>query len=271
MVRDQPGEGVSMRAGDLLAGVRDHIVILNVNEKVRRIVEELAIGSIPSAPHIVIMIQDRSLWESNPSWHPTAYPADRLFLVDGCPAEPADLEAVHIDRARAAVILADPRQGELADAHSTLVAVAIERRSPQVHTVMELIASVNRIHLRSTEVNEVVCLGELSERLIAQACVTPGIARVFADLLHAHPGTTQLFVCPLSPSLIGDSYRELARRCISQAAPFILCGFLRRSLQGSTLVMNPQAGVAPGRDSPLSEDDHLIVLAYSRPDLEAYL
>ena len=38
-----------------------------------------------------------------------------------------------------------------------------------------------RIHLRSTEVNEVICLGEITEKLIAQCCISPGIHRVLGQ------------------------------------------------------------------------------------------
>lgn len=262
---------------DRLSGLDDHVVILNVNEKVRRIVEEIELGSRGTPPDIVIVVQDRELWEAHPEWWPRDLGPGLLLIEHGCPAEPKDLERVNIERARAAVILADPAQGELADAHSTLVAVAIERRDPQVHTVMELIASVNRAHLRRTEVNEVVCLGELSEQLIAQSCVSPGIANVLADLLHAHPGTTQVFVVDLPDELEGLTYRQLARRVIESRARYILCGFVRDGLdedatydrphQRHCFVLNPRAGVEPGRDTVLLRGDRLIVVGYVVPNL----
>ncbi len=258
--------------GQALSELDGHVVILNVNEKVGRIVDEIFLGSAGEPPDIVIVIQDRALFNRNPDWHPQRAAAGRVILVDGCPAEPGDLEAVGIGRARAAVILADPAQGQLADAHSTLVAVAIERGNPQVHTVIELISSVNRIHLRSTEVNEVVCLGELAEQLIAQSCITPGVANVLDSLLHAHPGTTQIFVIDLTEEQVGKTYREIARQAIIDQAPHIVCGFV---LNGSasageplpsepenTLVLNPRAGFEPGKDTRLEPGDRLVVVSY---------
>jgi Trk K+ transport system NAD-binding subunit len=271
--------GEATAAVSELESLRDHVVILNVNEKVHRIVEEIQLGSRGAAPDIVIMVQDMELWEAHPRWHPRDLGPGRLVVASGCPAEPEDLARVRIERARAAVILADPAQGELADAHSTLVAVAVERRDPQVHTVMELIASVNRAHLRRTEVNEVVCLGELSENLIAQSCITPGIARVLADLLHAHPGTTQIFVVDLPEDMVGLSYRQLARRALERRAPFTLCGFVRERGSGAPeaasygkdrggFVLNPRAGVEPGKDTRLAQGDRLVVIGYSAPVLD---
>ncbi len=261
-----------------------HVVILNVNEKVRRIVEEIALGSAGNPADIVVVVQDELLWESNPAWHPRPDSRINLRTVIGSPTEPADLEKIGIAGARAAVILADPRQEQLADAHSTLIAVAIERRCPQVHTVTELIDSVNRVHLRATEVNEVICFGELTEKLIAQSCITPGITNVFSDLLHAHPGTTQVFLCDLPPNLEGRTYRQVARRVIKARAGFLLCGYSRPNLDlttagpcrnghtvRETFVLNPWAGIEPGKDTPLQCGDRLVVIAYERPDVEQIL
>lgn len=259
-------------AGDL----RAHVVVLNVNDKVGRVVEELAADS-PSAPRdVVLMVQDRRLWDEHPAWHPRAGLPCRVHVVYGCPAEPADLAAVGLPRARAAVLLADPRQGELADARTTLVAVAVERGSPDVHTVMELVASVNRAHLRATEVDEVVCLGELTEQLIAQCCVTPGAGRVLAHLLSTDPDTAQLFLLKLPPRLRGRTFREVARRAVERHAPLVLCGYVRDTAEPGqrphpVVVLNPTARTDPGKDTPLVGDDRLVVLAHRRPDLEEAL
>lgn len=264
------------------ATLSDHVVILNINNKIGRIIDEIGLGTGDHPPDTVIMVQEPGLWASNPGWHPNAGVKVPLHLVDGCPTEPDDLERIGISRARAAVILADPRQGQLADAHSTLIAVAIERRSPQVHTVTELIDSVNRVHLRATEVNEVICFGELTEKLIAQSCITPGINHVLADLLHAHPGTTQIFIVELPLALAGMSYRRLFRSAVSADAPFILLGFTRpgsviesetASIPAAreTFVINPRAGIEPGKDTRLQPGDRLVVVAYERPDLATML
>lgn len=256
------------------AALSDHVVILNINEKAGRIIDEIALGSADKPPDIALLVQDERLWRSHPDWHPNPDVRFRMDTVAGCPAEAASLERVWIDRARAAVILADPRRRPLADAHSTLVAMAVERRAPHVHTVMELIASVNRIHLRSTEVNEVVCLGELTEMLVAQSCIAPGIARVYASLLRAHPDTAQVFLCDLPPVSEPVTYRQLVRRIIEARAPVVVCGFVRDTHSSDTgpgtprrtLVLNPRSSSEPGKDTVLENGDRLVVIAYRRPD-----
>ena len=265
---------------DQLSGLRGHVVVLNVNRKVAGVLEELHHGFGERSPEVVVVVQEAALWarfgsqrlamaDANEGWKVTA--------VEGCPAEPADLEAVGIERAAAAIILADERQGDMADAHSTLVAVAIERRSPQVHTVIELISSVHRVHLRSTEVNEVVCLGEVAEKLIAQSCITPGVRNILESLVAARANTAKVFAPVVPAACHGMTYRDLARSVVVRCG-CVVCGFGTDRLlrlgskhhpqQGPTSwVVNPRPGDEPGRETVLHEGDRLLVVAYRQPEL----
>ena len=263
-----------------LEELSDHVVIFNCNEKVAKIVEELHTGTLPDPVDVVLVCRSIAMWEAHPKWHPRGGEGEgHFFVVEGNPTNQEDLLEVGTARARAAVILADPEQGELADARSTLVAMAIERQNPQVHTVMELIASQNRVHLKTTGVNEVVCLGELSEKLIAQSCITPGVKNIFHHLLSSREDTNQIFVRPLPPALAGLSYREIAGRFIRSSVPCILCGFgklgasssgaqKRRSFASRVFVVNPRAGGDPGKNTRLLEGDQLLVIAREPPELE---
>ncbi len=287
-----------MSAAPSLPTLRDHVVVCNCNEKVRRIVAELH-GSSQGALEIVLLVQDEALWRANPRWHPPPPPEGeppRFHVIYGCPTKAEALSRAQVGAARAAIILADPRQGQLADPRSTLVAIAIERENPQVHTVMELISSQNRIHVRSSDVNEIICLGEITEKLIAQSCISPGVKQIFDHLLSSSASTNQLFITRLPEELAGLSYRELSREAIRRRAPFVLCGYeLARSrlaemsprrhraggqeadgaglLGGAphVFVINPRANVEPGKDTPLAQGDKLVVLAFERPRLNTVL
>jgi voltage-gated potassium channel len=253
-----------------LEELTDHVVICNCNEKVRRIVEGLQ-TSAEEPPGVVLLVQDLALWKANPGWHPDTRHAKRFFTVVGCPTDAGALGRARISAARAAVILADPVHGALADARSTLVAIAIERQNPQVHTVMELIASVNRVHLRATEVNEIVCLGDVTEKLIAQCCITPGIKNVFEHLLSTQEEGQEIYITLLPDALAGRSYRELAKLAVRSGAPFVVCGYAQaRAHEGAKrrLVINPRSYTEPGRDTQLQPGDALISMAREEPRLE---
>jgi hypothetical protein len=265
---------------DELGRLSDHVVILNANAKVAGVLRQLHYGFARDAPEVVVMVQEPGLWQRHGTAvfeHDELRSHSRVCVVEGCPAEPEDLDAVRIDRARAAVILADERQGQMADAHSTLVAVAIERRNPQVHTVIELISSVHRVHLRATEVNEVVCLGEMSEKLIAQSCITPGVRNVLESLVATRASTAKVFAPPLPAACNTMTYVEVAQLVIRRYG-CVVCGFgSQRAIalapghhpqQGPmTWVVNPRPGAEPGRDTVLHEGDALLVIAYQEPDL----
>lgn len=239
-----------------------HVVICNVNSKVKTLVGELH-RAHPDLK-VVLIVQDENLWNLNPAWHPAPTSAQRITTLVGCPTDQTLLRSARIGEARAAIILADPNHGRQADARSTLVAVAIERANPQVHTVIELLLSSNLGHLDATEVNEVICLGEIAEKLVAQSCITPGSSRIFAHLLTTASDTSQIFLEALPPSLAGRSYREAALSVIDAGLPVVLCGFVRGD-ENATVVLNPRPRRDPGRDTPLQPGDRLIVIA-SRPD-----
>ena len=257
--------------------LNNHVVICNCNDKAGRIVDELQNGPPSITPDVVLIIQNRSLWESHPEWHPSNRSGKLFLTVDGYPTNVSVLHQAGIQRARAAIILADPKQKDLSDAPSALTAIAIEKQNPQVHTVMDLIHSVNRRHLEGTDVNEIVCLGDISEKLIAQTCITPGVKNIFDNLMTTEDNTPQIFLPRIPKSLIGKSYRELARLAILKEAPFILIGFIRNKKdtvsdrQTSLFVINPRKNDDPGRDTPLKPDDQLALIAYDRPDLKRYL
>ncbi len=282
-----------------LKNLTDHVVICNCNAKVGKIAEELYTGMVFEPPDVVLLIQDEELWRSHPEWHPPASANGRFYTVTGCPTDKNDLKKVRIKHARAAVILADPNHGELADAPSTLTAMAIEKQNPQVHTVIELVASGNRRFMKGTEVNEVICMSEISEKLLVQSCLTPGIKNIFEDLLTFRKGASQLYTIPVPPPFAQLTYRQSARKIILADPPFILIGFVatnhtndtyetgkedearqRPSLPShqdagalhsafSQIVINPKANLNPGKDTVLSSQDRLVIIGHEQPDFQS--
>ena len=281
------------------AKLSDHVVICNCNVQVRRIVAELHAETVENRPAIVLVVQDREMWESHPDWHPdpfNPFTLESFFVLHrgrGTLLSDA-IREVSIGAARAAVILADPHHGDHADARSTMVAVTIERENPQVHTVMELISSVNRAHLRATEVNEVVCRGEIAEKLIAQSCITPGVKHIFWSLLTNAPGTNNIYISLVPSDAVGSTFRELARQLIEARAPMILLGYIRPRSGGGELesgpcrefrqsitssdteseldyVINPRSDEEPGKDTTLQAGDQLIFIACRPPTLDPYV
>lgn len=245
-----------------------HIVICNANSKVRRIVEDIFVGEPDPCPDVLLIIQDEELWDHHPAWHPQPPWRTNFYELVGLPSQHAVLERANVKEATAAIILADPRQGALADARTTMVALAIEAENRDVQTVVELIRSENRAHLANTAVDDVISVGAATERLLAQSCVTPWIKDVFKHLLSSARHTGQIYVPRLSASLAGRSFRELATAAVENGAPYVICGFVRTIDGEPHLFISPRAHTEPGKDSPLDTNDMLIIIGNKRPDLE---
>ncbi|KPA10158.1 ion transporter [Candidatus Magnetomorum sp. HK-1] len=255
-------------SSETLAG---HVVICNCNEKVKTIVEELQNSTVQASLDVVLIVQDHHLWQDNPHWHPIITGTARFMVIYGSPTDENILQKSHISSARAAIILADPKHGKLADAPSTITAIAIERANPQVHTVMELLSSLNRSHLEQTEINEIICLGEISEKLIASSCITPGVTNIFENLLTTEDGTPQIFIDQIPQKACNLTFRQLAKKFILNEAPYILIGFITRFHSRKIIVINPKANGKLNKDTPLAGNSKLVTMGYRKPDFLPYL
>ncbi|MCP4679975.1 MAG: hypothetical protein GY854_31680 [Deltaproteobacteria bacterium] len=257
--------------------ISGHVVILNANAKLPRIVDEIQLGSSDDPLDIIVVIQNWETWLENEEWRPRGRYRGNIYFREGHVAATEDLELARIELAKVAVVLADPLQGDLADAHSTLTAVAIENLNPMIHTVVELISSVNRVHLKYTKVNEVVCIGELTEKLIAQSCISPGVKNIFDHLLSARSDTTQIFTINVPPAMSGKTFREVMRLTIERDAPFVLCGFSTTNGNfGNGLpvdritVVNPRTDSEPGKDTIMGPSDTLVAIAYKKTEIDKF-
>jgi len=248
-----------------------HVVICNCNEKVKTIVEELQNSTVQSTLDVVLIVQDHQLWNEHPRWHPIVSGTARFIVIYGSPTDKSILQKAQISSAKAAIILADPKHGELADAPSSLTAIAIERANPQVHTVMELLSSLNRPHIEHTEVNEIICIGEISEKLIASSCITPGVTNIFENLLTTEDGTPQIYINKIPHKACHMSFRQLTKKFILNEAPFILIGFIAVFHSRSTIVINPKANGPLNKDMSLPGDTKLVTMGYQKPDFLPYL
>jgi voltage-gated potassium channel Kch len=270
---------------DPIAQLSGHVVVCNCNDRVRALVEELVAAGERKPFAVVLVVQDPELWRVRSDWHPRV-DAGRFFVIEGSPSDAEVLSRARVEAARTAVILADPGLGELADSRTALIALAVERRNPAVHTVVELVRSVNRAHLAHSGVDDIVCGAIATEHMLAQSAVMPWIKNVFRHLLSSRPETAKIYLRRLPEKLVGRTFRELSRAAIAAGVPFVVCGYLRpvpagegenamalprcRSRQGGEyeVVLSPRANATPGKDTPLSPEDRLVLIGTDPPVLE---
>ncbi len=173
-----------------------------------------------------------------------------------------------------------------------LTALAIEAIEPQVHTIVELLSSRSRIHFRYTHVDEVVCVDELTEKLLAQTAITHGLSEFYMRLLTATEDTNEVYVVAVPEAFVGRTYRELEHALVEyDSEDVILVGVQTeavkteggeavtnrhaREIHTHALTINPPCrdALAPGstlvdRDHVLARGDRLFLIAYSPPRLD---
>ncbi|NOY80035.1 MAG: hypothetical protein GXP31_03420 [Kiritimatiellaeota bacterium] len=270
----------------------NHFVICNWNDLGDEIVRQLHAPVVGDCRPIVI-VTDRP--EAVPQLEPEGDddPYRNVFVIPGDPASDRILARAAIDRADTAIVLADMREPEHADTRSVLIALAIEAIEPRVHTIVELLKSRNRIHFQHTSVDEVVCIDELTEKLIAQAALTHGLSEVYIRLLTATEDTNEIYVVPVPSAYVGKPYRALEKALVDyEEEAVILVGvqtFEVRTEHGAPvhdwrgepvieprLTINPppvsslpSGSVLKDRDYLLKAEDRLFVIAYRPPSLRA--
>ena len=264
-----------LRKGRSLVVEEDHVVILGWSAKIFTILNELvAANNSRFDACIVIMAEvDKVEMEDElllklPKRGPT-----RIVCRSGNPTDPADLELVSPQRAKAIVILAPDSSHPDAETVKTILALTSheQNRDKPYHIVVELrdSANVRLANLVGKEEVEVVTADDLVARMIVQACRQLGLSLVYAELMDFGGGEMYFHD---EPRLLGRTYQE----CILS---FRDCAVMGVHLKSGVVTVNPSQDyvLQPGdRVVVLAEDDSSIKLDSAPPapkpnyNLEAY-
>ena len=269
----------------------DHYVICNWNDLGDQIIRELH-AAVLGERRAIVIVTDQP--ERVPKVEPETDddPYHNVFVIPGDPTSDRILARASIAQAETAIVLSDPREGKYADTKSVLIALAIEAIEPRVHTIVELLNSRSRIHFRYTHVDEVVCVDELTEKLLAQTAITHGLSEFYMRLLTATEDTNEVYVVAVPEAWVGRTYRELEHALVEyDCEDVILVGVQTeeartedgekvtnrhaRELTTRVLTINPpcRESLPPDaalkhRDTVLQATDRLFLIAYSPPLLD---
>jgi voltage-gated potassium channel len=270
---------------DPQSNIQGHYVICNWNESGDTIIRELHANVMgDERPILVVTDHPEDVPATEPQGGPDPY--RNVFVVPGEPTNDRILDRANLSAAKTVIVLADARDGEYADARSVLIALAVEAINPAIHTIVQLRNARNRIHLEHTSVDEVVCVDELAEKLVAQSAVTHGLTEFYTRLLTATEDTNEIFLVPVPAAFVGRPYRELERALIDYGEEdVILVGVqtmperqetprLNRAAARPRVAINPphpsrlaQTNAACDRDHILGDSDQLFVMAYRPPSI----
>ena len=178
-----------------------------------------------------------------------------VYLVHGDPTDVETLSLARLERAETAIVPIDWKlQESLQDARTTLAVMAIKSVNPSLYTCAEVLRPRNKDHVDRTGVDEVVCLGLLSERILSQAALTHGLGELMERLL-SFSSDSEIYRIPVPDELAGHSFRWLLRR-LNKKRQSVLLAVQR----GDAMYTNPRG------EFLLEMGDQLFLLAPSYPE-----
>lgn len=272
-------------------GVEDHIIICNWTNKSDLLVKELHDPSLTTKRPIIVVTenpQDVPDFEEDETYR-------GIMIVKGNPSHEETLKRAGIESATTIILLADESLGDGADTKTIMTAIAIDHITTKIHVVAEVLSSSNLPYLEYTFVNEVICLELLTERLLAQSCLTPGVSYIFSDLLTQSKDTNEIYIEDIPNKYIGKSFQELRKAIVTmEGKDVILIGLgstkNKKDKDGNkivdhqgtpvrekVLIINPKSknetnnNLEFSKQYKLKKGDQVYLIAYARPDLDSEL
>ena len=234
--------------------LKHHIVICGWNRKAESIVRELHADVVRRKRPIVIVGRDIS---DIPDGDADAA-FDDVYFVAGDPTAERVLHRANVKDADTAIVLADRKNLEHADAQSILIALAIESINPAVHTCVEVVHSENLKHFNHTKVDECISMDHLGELLLAQAALNHGVSAFFTELLTVQEQGNEIYRIAAPARFVGRTFQELARCAIER--DMIAVGIEK----GGRMQANP------ARETRVDAEDYVLVMARAYPEPEVF-
>jgi Trk K+ transport system NAD-binding subunit len=187
------------------------------------------------------------------------------------------LQSLGIEDFHTMAVLADHTSEEsvrYSDHRSLMIALAASSLNPELHIVAEVVSSENREHFERIPDIEIVSVQELSEKLLAQAVISPGVMEVFSRLLTATADSNEIYIVPIPEKWQGKTFQEIYLSSLDEEKPFIPLGYTSSTPDsGETIVvLNPRTessvdrGVVRWRHQPLTTKDSLVLVAFEEPE-----
>ena len=234
----------------------DHTVILGWSEQIFAILAELieANQSRPNARVVILGDKDKVEMEDEIRDKVGDLKNTRIVCRRGEAIEVSDLALVSVDTARAIVIVAPEKDGQKSDDPDVDVIKAIlaitnnpHRKKGRYHIVAEIRDPKNAevAQMVGKDEVELILVGDLVARIMAQTCRQSGLSVVYQELLDF--GGDEIYFCE-EPGLVGKTYAE-------SLFAYEDCAVMGLFAKGGAPVINPP------HDTPIRAGDKLIVIA----------
>ena len=176
------------------------------------------------------------------------------------------LKRANVQAAHSVIVLAGPAEGELADAKSILIAMAVasvckEAGVSKTYICVEGISPQNVAHLRRAGAEEIVSASDFAMMLLAQSALAHGLSMVYRNLLTVSGQTNAVYMVPVPASFVGKSFCELGTAMFQNRDPTNPVILIGAQTDGG-IIVNPRPGELP----VFAEDDQAVVIALERPE-----
>ncbi|HET9221198.1 MAG TPA: TrkA C-terminal domain-containing protein [Roseiflexaceae bacterium] len=245
------GKMEDLRKGRSRVIESDHTVILGWSEQIFVVISELVVANANKPKSCIVVMGDKDKVEMEEEIRDQVGPTGRTRIVcrRGNPMTLGDLEIASLHTARSIVILAPDGDSPDSNVIKTMLAITNnpQRRSEPYHIVAEIRDPKNMEAARMVGRDEVelVQVGDLISRIIAQTCRQSGLSVVYTELLDF--GGDEIYF-HAEPALVGKTFGE-ALFAFEDSA---VIGLHR---PGATPRLNPPM------DTRIEAGDSLIVIA----------
>jgi voltage-gated potassium channel Kch len=188
-----------------------HTVILGWSPQIFSIISELAIANANQLKPRIVVLGDKDKMEMEDEIRANVPDLGRTRVVcrSGIPIDMVDLELVSLATARSIIVLSSEGENPDADVIKTLLAItnSASRRPEPYHIVAEIRDPQNMEVARMVGKDEVelVLVGDLIARIIAQTCRQSGLSVVYTELLDF--GGDEIYF-KQEPTLVGKTFGE---------------------------------------------------------------
>lgn len=189
----------------------DHTVILGWSDQVFSIISELVVANANQARPCIVILGDHDKVEMEEAIRERVGDTGKTRVVcrTGSPIDLGDLEIVSLNTARAILIVAPENDDPDAEVIKTLLAITNnpERRSEPYHIVAEIRDPKNYDVARMVgkDEAEIILVGDLIARIVAQTCRQSGLSVVYTELLDF--GGDEIYF-KSEPALVGKTFGE---------------------------------------------------------------
>ncbi len=247
------------------------LCIVGWNSKARRVVRHLQ-EEVVQRKHrfLFTVITERGSEVGEESFQ------DKVTFVFGDPTKQEVFRRAGLKDFRSVIIVADQEAARIdpnyADQRTIMVALAVSEVRSEVHIVAEILRAENQYYFRKLQNVELVSIQDLTEKLLAQALISPGVTEVFQRLLTPTVDTNEVYLVPVPERWRDKPWSEAYVDTVKSNLEMILVGYETGDDSGKrVMVLNPplkavrQDGVHRGRDYELQEADRLVVISYEEP------